>query len=61
VIFLINSKFRLLGRSGLGSFLCLTLESLQRTRRDLNGLGLAIDEHMNLLQIDIPLTAGRTK
>lgn len=61
MVFLINSKFRLLGRSSLGSFLSLTFECLQRTRRDLNGLGLAIDDHMNLLQIDIPLTSCSTK
>ena len=61
MIFLIHRKVVLLSRSGLGSFLGLTFESLQRTRRDLNGLGLAIDEHMNLLQIDVPLAAGRTK
>ena len=51
----------LLSDGGLGSFLCLTLESLQSTGGNLNRLRLAINDHVNLLQIYIPLTTCSTK
>ena len=42
---------------GLGSFLRLTFQCLQCTGRDFDNLRLAVDDHMYLLQIRIPLAA----